>query len=56
MKVFFLSTFKSCRLAAALDKKFHLKILFQTVLPRIKDLHLSVLHIFSLLHFFILLL
>lgn len=49
----FKSTFRHCRLAAAPDKKFHLKIILQTVLPRIKDLHLSELHIFPHLCFFI---
>lgn len=53
-ETFFKSTFKHCRLAAALDKKFHLKIIFQTALPRIEDLHLSELQIFLLLHFFFL--
>lgn len=53
MKLFLKSTSKHCRLAAALDKKFRLKIIFRTVLPRIKDLHLSELQIFPLLHFFL---
>lgn len=49
---FFTSTSRRCGLAAALDKKLHLKIIFQTVLPKIKDLHLPELQIFPLLHFF----
>lgn len=40
MKLLFKNTFKHCRLPAALDKKLHLKIIFKTVLPRIKDSHL----------------